>query len=257
VAPRPEREAVSREAPTRAHARGGAIGVRSMKAAAGVASRAYRAYVLALLIAVGVLGWIDRNVFAILLQSIKAELALADTELGLLGGAAFGIFYATVGLPIARLADRTNRRTLLAVSLTLWSVMTALCGAAAGFATLFLARVGVGIGEAGGTPSSHSLLADYFPPERRGFAFAVLSLYIPLGFALGYLGGGWLNEAFGWRAAFAIVGLPGVLVAFVVRLTLREPRRGAAEQAADTGAPPPLRASLRHFWRVRALRHLP
>ena len=221
------------------------------------ASRRYRGYVLALLVAVGVLAWVDRNVFAILLQSIKADLELSDTELGLLGGAAFGLFYATVGLPVAWFADRTNRRSLLAASLAAWSIMTALCGLATSFAALFLTRVGVGIGEAGGTPPSHSLVSDYFPPERRAFAFAVLSLYIPLGFALGYLGGGWLNEALGWRAAFVAVGLPGVIVALVVRVTLREPPRGAAEGVADPGAAPPLLSTLRQFWRRRALRHLP
>jgi len=127
----------------------------------------YRVYVLALLVSVGIAGWVDRNVLAALLQSIKVDLAFSDTELGLLGGVAFGLFYATVGLPIAWLADRSDRRSLIAAAVGLWSVMTAACGLAAGFTTLFLSRVGVGIGEAGGSPPSQSLVSDYFGPERR------------------------------------------------------------------------------------------
>lgn len=220
-------------------------------------SRRYRGYVLALLVAVGVLGWVDRNVFAILLESIKLELGFSDTQLGLLGGLAFGLFYATLGLPVAWLADRYNRRNLLAFALATWSLMTALCGLATGFATLFLARIGVGIGEAGATPPSHSLVADYFPPWRRGFALGVLSLYIPLGFVLGFLGGGWLDERLGWRTAFLVVGLPGVVLAGWLRFGLREPPRGLADGIADPGVTPPLAATLREFWRRPALKHLP
>lgn len=212
---------------------------------------------LGLLVLVGVLAWVDRNVFAMLLESIKLEFGFSDTELGLLGGLAFGLFYATLGLPVAWLADRRNRRNLLACALATWSLMTAACGLATGFASLFLARVGVGIGEAGATPPSHSLVADYFPPWRRGFALGVLSLYIPLGFVLGFLGGGWLDEAFGWRTAFLVVGLPGVAVACWLRFGLREPPRGLSESLADPGTTPPLWTTLRAFWRRPSMRHLP
>ena len=189
------------------------------------ASPRYRAYVLALLIAVGVVGWVDRNVFAVLLQSIKIEFALSDTALGLLGGVAFGVFYAALGLPVAWLADRYDRRTLLAGALALWSVFTAACSLATGAVSLFFTRVAVGIGEAGGAPPSVSLVADYFPRERRAFALGLLYLYIPLGFVVGYLLGGWLNELVGWRAACLWLGLPGIALAVLVRLTLREPPR--------------------------------
>jgi predicted MFS family arabinose efflux permease len=230
---------------------------RGERAAEAPASNARRCYVLGLLVAVGLVGWVDRNVLATLLQSIKLEFGFSDTELGLLGGAAFGLFYAAVGLPVALLADRRNRRSLIAFALALWSVMTALCGSAVGFKTLFLARVGVGIGEAGGTPPSHSLLADLFPPERRAFALGVLNLFIPLGFLVGYASGGWLDEYVGWRLAFVLVGLPGVLLALIVRYTVREPRRGASEPALECGPPPPLFSTLRYFWSRRSLRHLP
>jgi MFS family permease len=228
-----------------------------MDASTGLRARAYRAYVLALLVTVGIVGWVDRNVFAMLLQSIKGDLALSDTELGLLGGVAFGVFYAGVGLPVAWLADRFSRSSLIAVALGLWSVMTAVCGLAGGFAGLFLARVGVGIGEAGGSPPSQSLIADYFPPAQRARALGVLYLYIPCGFVAGYLSGGWLNELVGWRLTFLIVGLPGVLLALVVRFTLLEPPRGHAEGARDTGAVPNLAATIRYFLACPALRHLP
>jgi predicted MFS family arabinose efflux permease len=221
------------------------------------ASRGYRAYVLGLLIAVGVVGWVDRNVFAALLQAIKLDLSLSDTQLGLLGGVAFGVFYATIGLPVAWLADRYERRTLIAAALGLWSLMTALCGAAGGFVSLFFCRIGVGIGEAGGSPPSQSLLSDYVPPERRARALGVFYLYIPFGFMVGYLTGGWLSDLVGWRLTFAIVGLPGVLLAVLLRITLREPARGSAEALSDPGTTPSLAATIRFFLSNPVLRQLP
>jgi predicted MFS family arabinose efflux permease len=227
--------------------------------AAQAGGTARRCYTLALLAAVGLAAWIDRNVLATLLESIKADLGFSDTELGLLGGAAFGLFYAAVGLPVALLADRGNRRSLIALAVGLWSLMTALCGLATGFASLFLARIGVGIGEAGGTPPSHSLISDLFPPHRRALALGVLYLYVPLGFLIGYASGGWLDEHVGWRLAFVLVGLPGVLLALIVRLTVREPSRGASEgeRVASADPAPSLRSTLRVFSRRRSLRHLP
>ena len=222
------------------------------------ASRGYRAYVLALLVVVGVVGWVDRNVLAALLQSIKLDLVLSDTELGLLGGVAFGVFYATVGLPVAWLADRYERRSLIALALGLWSAMTATCGVASGFVSLFLARIGVGIGEAGGSPPSVSLVADYFGPERRARALGVLYLQIPCGFVVGYLSGGWLDDLVGWRLTFLLVGLPGVALAILLRLSLREPPRGYSEGSSGARAPTPtLAATIRFFAKQPALRYLP
>lgn len=219
-------------------------------------TRRYRAYVLALLIAVGVAAWVDRNVFAVLLQSIKAEFALSDTALGLLGGTAFGVFYAALGLPVAWLADQYERRSVLAGALALWSAMTAACGLATGFASLFLARIGVGIGEAGGSPPSVSLVADYFPARDRAFALGILYLYIPCGFVVGYLLGGWLDDLVGWRAAFLWIGLPGLALAVLVRWSLREPPRGHTDGVVAAKAPP-LLDTLRFFWSLHSLRHVP
>lgn len=221
------------------------------------ASPLYRVYVLALLVAVGIAGWVDRNVLAALLQSIKLDLALSDTELGLLGGVAFGLFYATVGLPVAWLADKSDRRSLIAAAVALWSVMTAACGLAGGFPALFLTRVGVGIGEAGGSPPSQSLVSDYFGPERRARAFGVLYLQIPLGFVVGYWLGGWLDGLVGWRLTFLLVGLPGVALALLVRLTLREPPRGHADAVgSNEAASTSLAAAIRFFVAQRPLRYL-
>jgi predicted MFS family arabinose efflux permease len=222
-----------------------------------IASPLYRGYVLALLVSVGIAGWVDRNVLAALLQSIKLDLAFSDTELGLLGGIAFGVFYATVGLPIAWLADRSDRRSLIAAAVGLWSVMTAACGLAGGFFALFMARVGVGIGEAGGSPPSQSLVSDYFGPDRRGRAFGVLYLQIPLGFVVGYWLGGWLDGLVGWRVTFLIVGLPGVALALLVRLTLREPPRGHSDTAGRSeAANTSLATTIRFFVAQRPLRYL-
>lgn len=221
------------------------------------ASKPYRGYVLALLVAVGVVGWVDRNLFAVLLQSIKLEFALSDTMLGFLGGAAFGVFYATLGLPVAWLADRYERRSLLAGALALWSAFTAALSLATGAVSLFLTRVAVGIGEAGGSPPSVSLVADYFPRERRAFALGVLYLYIPCGFVVGYLAGGWLAEHVGWRAACLWLGLPGIALAVLVRLTLREPPRGHFDGMLGAERTPALLATLRFFLSRPALRHIP
>lgn len=221
------------------------------------ASDAYRRYVLGLLMTVGVFSWVDRQIFSVLLQSIKLEFSFSDTQLGLLGGVAFGLFYATVGLPIAWLADRFNRRNIIAVCLAGWSIMTALCGAATGFWSLFLARMGVGIGEAGGSAPAQSLVSDYFPPERRGYALGVLFMYLPMGFLVAFLVGGWVNEFFGWRTAFIVVGLPGVALALLLRFTLREPPRGHSENIQHSGEQPSLWSTVLYFLSRPSLRHLP
>jgi predicted MFS family arabinose efflux permease len=216
----------------------------------------YRRYVLGLLLLVYVFNFVDRQILSVLLEPIKREFSLSDTQLGLLGGIAFALFYSIVGFPMAWLADRFNRRNIIAVALGLWSAMTAVCGLATGFPSLFLARVGVGIGEAGGMPPSYSLISDYFPPERRGTALAVFGMGIPLGVLTGFLLGGWVNEFFGWRAAFRVVGIPGIIVALVVGLTLREPPRGIFDGERSVGAPPSIWATARHLWARPACRHL-
>lgn len=189
----------------------------------------YAYYVLAVLFVVYIFNFIDRQILAILLEPIKQDLKISDTALGFLTGFAFAIFYAVAGLPLARIADRWVRRSLIAISLATWSVMTAASGLARGFTDLALARIGVGIGEAGATPPAHSLLSDYFPPEKRATVISFYASGIYVGVGLGFWLGGWINDAYGWRTAFFVVGFPGVLMALIVRLTIREPVRGMSE----------------------------
>jgi predicted MFS family arabinose efflux permease len=216
----------------------------------------YRGYVLAILWIAGMLSFLDRQVFAVLLESIKREMTLSDTELGLIGGFAISVFYATFGLILGNMSDRLNRRNILAGCIAVWSVMTALCGLAVSFATLFLARVGVGVGESGGTPASAAILADYYPPSKRSSVFAILGTSIPGGVLVGFLVGGWINEFFGWRAAFATVGLPGLILAVVVMATLREPPRGYSENRRDFQSRVNFVETLKYFWAVKTYRHL-
>src|SRR5262245_55990639 len=189
----------------------------------------YPYYVLGVLFVVYIFNFIDRQILAILLQPIKEDLKISDTALGFLTGFAFAVFYTFAGLPLARLADRWVRRSLIAISIALWSVMTATSGLARGFSDLALARIGVGIGEAGATPPAHSLLSDYFPPEKRATALALYASGVPVGVGLGFWLGGWINDTYGWRMAFFVIGLPGVVMALIVRLTVREPIRGMSE----------------------------
>jgi len=186
----------------------------------------YRYYVLALLTLTSLFSVADRLVFAILLEDIKAEFTLSDFELGLLGGLAFSIVYVLAGFPAARLADRSVRKNIVSVAITFWSLMTALCGAAIGFWTLFLARVGVGVGEGCSGPASQSLVADYFKREELAKAMGFLTIGASMGTVTGLMAGGLLAESFGWRMAFVLMGLPGVLLGALLFFTLREPKRG-------------------------------
>jgi predicted MFS family arabinose efflux permease len=186
----------------------------------------YRWYVLGVLIATGVFSVADRLVLSILLEDIKAEFALSDTQLGLLTGLAFSLFYVTFGFPFARLADRRTRKNIIAAALTLWSAMTMLCGAAVGFWSLFAARMGVGVGEAGSGPAAQSLLADYFRRHELGRAMGFLTLGSTLGTAAGLIAGGVLADLYGWRMAFVLLGAPGVLLGVILAMTVREPARG-------------------------------
>ena len=192
-------------------------------------SSAVRNYALGILVIVYTFNFIDRNILSILLQSIKTDLNLSDTSLGLLSGFAFAAFYATLGIPIAKYADRGNRRNLISISLAIWSLMTAVSGLAQNFLHLLLARIGVGIGEAGCSPPAHSMISDYFPANKRSTALGIYSLGIPFGIMFGLFAGGWIDEMFGWRAAFFIVGIPGILIAILFRFTVKEPIRGQAE----------------------------
>jgi len=193
--------------------------------APGPVSNAYRNYALGLLLLVYVLNFVDRQILSILAEPIRRELQFSDTALGLLTGPAFAVFYAVAGIPIARWADVGVRRTIIAGALLVWSGMTAITAAAGSFGQLALARIGVGVGEAGCSPPAHSLISDLFPVDKRATALAIYSLGIPIGGAVGSFAGGWLGELYGWRMAFLLVGLPGVALALVVRLTLREPVR--------------------------------
>jgi predicted MFS family arabinose efflux permease len=192
-------------------------------------SKNYRRYVLFLLTIVYALNFVDRQILVILQESIKADMALSDAQLGLLTGFAFAIFYVSVGIPIARWADVGNRKNIVAGAVAVWSGMTALSGLTQNFYQLLLARIGVGIGEAGGSPPSHSILSDYYPAKERGRAMAIYSTGVYLGILIGFIVGGWVNEHYGWRIAFFAVGLPGLLVALIVKFTIREPIRGIAD----------------------------
>ena len=189
-------------------------------------SAGYRAWALFILVVVYTFNFIDRQIVGILAVPIKEDLGLSDTQLSLMGGLAFALFYTFLGIPIARLADRKSRTWIMTIALTVWSAMTALCGLAQNFTQLFLARLGVGVGEAGGVAPAYSLISDYFPPNKRARALSIYSFGIPIGSALGILLGGTLASFLSWREAFIIVGLLGILIAPIFRLTMREPKRG-------------------------------
>ena len=225
-------------------------------AANAPASGGYKNYVLSLLMVVYIFNFIDRQILVILQESIKADMGLSDSQLALLSGFSFAIFYVTCGIPIARWADRANRRNIVAASLTVWSLMTAVCGLVGNYWQLLLARIGVGIGEAGASPPSHSIISDYFPFESRGRALSIYSMGIYIGILFGFLAGGWLNEFFGWRVAFLVVGLPGVLLAVVVRLTLREPTRGMSDpEPYHQPEQVPMLSAVRSLWAMRSFRY--
>lgn len=215
-----------------------------------------RRYALVVLTVAYMFNFIDRTILSILLPAIRDEFRVGDAVLGFLAGPAFALFYVTLGVPIARLADRVNRRNLIALAVATWSAMTALSGIAANVWQLALARIGVGIGEAGGNPPAHSIIADLYPPERRSAAMGFYTLGISAGIMLAYLGGGWVVQNVGWREAFYIVGLPGLVVALVVRFTISEPVRGASESRSDSGAMPALSVVLGFLLQRRSFLHM-
>jgi len=203
----------------------------------------YRWTVLVILTLVYTFNFIDRQILVILQEPIKLELGLSDAQLGLLTGFSFALVYVTAGIPIAWLADRSNRRNIVAASLAFWSAMTALSGLVQNFGQLLAARLGVGIGEAGGSPPSHSMISDYFPPQNRGTALSFYSMGIYVGILFGYAAGGWIAENFGWRTAFFLVGIPGIAYAVLVLWVVKEPRRGRW----DEGGTPP-KSSFKQTW---------
>jgi len=219
-------------------------------------TEAKRRYAMVVLAFVYMFNFVDRQILSILLPAIRDEFQVADWVLGLLAGTAFALFYVLLGVPIARIADRVNRRNLIALAVAVWSGMTALSGFAANIWQLALARIGVGIGEAGCSPPAHSLISDLYPPKKRSTAMGFYTLGISAGIMLAYLTGGWVAENIGWRAAFFIVGVPGLLLAVIVRFTLTEPRRGASEQREDSGNQPGLMVVTRFLLARRSFMYM-
>lgn len=212
-------------------------------------SKSYRAVVLGMLLLVYTFNFLDRQILGILAIPIKSELGLSDQQLGALGGIAFAVLYSTLAIPLALLADKTSRTWVITVSLAVWSGFTALCGVATSFWQLFLFRVGVGVGEAGGVAPSYAVIADYFPVEERARALSIYSLGIPLGSAAGVLFGGYIAATVEWRTAFIAVGIAGLVIAPIFRLVVREPRRPvSATEQMPVRAVFPLLAAKRSFW---------
>lgn len=216
----------------------------------------YVAYVVGLLTVVNLVNYMDRMALAVLLPDIKADLALSDGQLGLLIGLAFALFYAIGGIPIARWADRGIRRDIIAVAIAIWSVMTALSGAAQNFWHLFVARVGVGAGEAGNVPTAQSMLCDYVPFKRRSGVLAFHNFGLFAGTTVGMALAGGLSEVIGWRWTFVALGAPGLILAVIIKLTLREPARGRFDAAVADRSRVSLRETFAALWQCRTYRLL-
>ncbi len=210
-------------------------------------------YTLAILFLIYVVNFVDRQILSILLEPIKEDLNLSDSQLGLLTGLAFALFYATCGIPIAYAADRFSRTKIVAFALTTWSVMTALCGLANNFWQMMALRVGVAVGEAGSGPPSHSMIADLFPRQKRGTAMALYACGVPIGTLIALALGGWLNEQFNWRVSFFLVGLPGILLAIILVTTVREPKREITH-SIETNAS--MWQTFKTLWKIASYRDL-
>ncbi|MEZ4352288.1 MAG: MFS transporter [Myxococcota bacterium] len=219
-------------------------------------SRPYSAWVLALLFGVAVLNMLDRQILGMLVVPIKAEFGVSDTAMGFLTGPSFALFYAMAGIPIARWADRGVRRSIIAIGLLLWSGLTLASGWVSSFGQLVVARLGVGVGEAAGTPPSHALISDFFPPERRAAALAVFTVGASTGVAAAHLVGGWVGEHWGWRAVFIVAGVPGLVLAALIRGTVREPTRGRFDGGARVPEREDWRAAVRVLLRIPSYRHV-
>ncbi len=216
----------------------------------------HRHYILFMVTLVFVVNYLDRQVLAILLPLIKAEFRLSDTALGLLAGPAFAVIYATLGIPLAFLADRMNRRNIIAASLAVFSLMTVFCNYASSFTQLLLARFGTGIGEAGTGPSINSIIADLYPPKERATALSIYSAGLNVGLLIAFFGGGWVAQRYGWRAAFLASGLPGLLLVVLFMLTVEEPRRGHSDGLKDQTAAPGLLTTAKFLWSQRSFRFI-
>lgn len=219
-------------------------------------TKKYSWYVLLVLTGVYAFNFIDRKILVILQEPIKAELGLSDTQLGLLTGFAFAIFYVTLGIPIARWADKGNRKNIVALALSVWSLMTVVCGFVTNFFQLALARIGVGVGEAGGSPPSHSIISDYFPPEKRATALSIYSIGIYIGILLGFVMGGFIAKHYGWRVAFFALGIPGVLYAALVYFTIKEPQKGITDKVVVSAENPPMKTVINHLFSKKAFVYL-
>jgi MFS family permease len=221
----------------------------------------YANYVLGALTLCYVLNTMDRSqILAASLEGIKQEFGASDFQMGVLTGIPFAIFYSFMGIPIAAWADRSNRLNILALCVAVWSATTAVFGLAINYVMLFTARVGTAIGEAGGSPASHSIISDYFPKAKRGTAFSIYALGVPIGTALGAALGGWGNQHLGWRMTFVLAGVPGIAIALILWLTVKEPPRGLSDGVSPdcpAGTPVPDTVQvLRTLWRRASFRHL-
>lgn len=213
-----------------------------------------RWYVLFIMMLAYTINIADRYVMSTVLEPIRLELGLTDSGVAFLTGVSLALFYVTMGLPLSWIADRHNRRNLLAISMTVWSGMTALCGMSQGYVQLLLARIGVGIGEAGGTPACNSIVGDYFPADRRAMAMTIFALGAPIGAWLGADMAGAVAAQYGWRAAFFVLGIPGLFLALVVFLTIKEPARGQLDAASESDAPS-FKETMRFLWSQKAAVH--
>ncbi|MFN8732103.1 MAG: spinster family MFS transporter, partial [Hyphomonadaceae bacterium] len=210
-------------------------------------SPAYVRYALWVLLIIYTLNFVDRQIVAILAGPIKKDLGISDGQLGMLIGLAFAFFYTILGIPIARYAERGNRPGIIATAVIVWSGFTALCGLAQNFTQLLLARIGVGVGEAGCTPPAHSLISDYVPAEKRASAIAFYSLGVPVGTAMGYIVGAWIAQHYGWRVAFFAVGIPGIIIGLIAFATLKEPRKLGLVKLGAAGSAPSLAQTAREL----------
>ncbi|MDP3738195.1 MAG: MFS transporter [Hyphomonadaceae bacterium] len=217
-------------------------------------ARKHRTYALVILMLVYAFNFIDRRILSILQTPIKEEFNLSDGQLGLLTGFLFALLYTVVGIPLARVADSTNRKTVITWSLTVWSGFTAISGLVMNYWQLALARMGVGVGEAGGSPPAHAIVSDLYEPEKRARALAIYSSGIYIGTLLGNVGGGWISDAFNWRTAFMVVGIPGILLAILMHFTMREPMRGLSGLKPSTEKVTFLQ-SFKHLWGLKSFRY--